>query len=77
MAHESSRDLRHKPRTLRLDVKLVSHLREIVARTKEAFIDVGTFGLFSILIVSMSIMDLRTPQDSDVEQFDVYGDLGY
>ena len=77
MAQEGISSEWHKPRTQRVDVKSISPFRKTVARTKEALIDVGTFGLLIVLALGMSIHGLRTPQDNELEQLDVYGDLGY
>ena len=57
MAQESSSSLTHKPRTLRFNVKLISPVTKIVARTKEALIDAGTLGILFIPALVMSIDD--------------------
>ncbi|MGZ4851589.1 MAG: hypothetical protein ACXV3D_00170 [Halobacteriota archaeon] len=77
MAQEDIGSEWHKHRTLRVNVKSISPFRKTVARTKEALIDVGTFGLMIIFALGMEIYGLRMQQDNELELLDVYGDLGY
>ena len=55
MAQEGISSEWHKPRTLRVDVKSISPFRKAIARTKEALLDFGMFGLLVVLALGMSI----------------------